>query len=293
MPARRGSRSRRRVGSLVAAAVALLVVSLVVLWLRQPAARREPAPTTAAAAAEATQPTPLGDDRTGRRDAVAAALMLPVPPLEDQPRTAAVAPVPVLAVPPPTTVGPAGVPSGFPRTPAGAVAQLAAIETTVFNTMFLPHTASVHQAWVLPGSPETDQWRLTGHVQTFLAVAGMGRELDATATVTAAPAAGLIKGGDGPDWVVACVLLEVRATISVEARIGFGHCERLQWQPDPHPASSRDDRSPGGRWLIGPGTPPAVAPSTWPGSDLSRLAGWRTWTETLLDGQAKPDGQGR
>jgi hypothetical protein len=32
-----------------------------------------------------------------------------------------------------------------------------------------------------------------------------------------------------------------------------------------------------GRWMVAPGTPPARAPSTWPGSDLSIKAGWRTW----------------
>ena len=30
----------------------------------------------------------------------------------------------------------------------------------------------------------------------------------------------------------------------------------------------------GGRWLIGPGAPPAPAPSTWAGSDASVEAGW-------------------
>ena len=43
--------------------------------------------------------------------------------------------------------------------------------------------------------------------------------------------------------------------------MGYGYCERMQW-------------SPAERWMIAPGTPPAVAPSTWPGSELpSRRAG--------------------
>ena len=63
------------------------------------------------------------------------------------------------------------------------------------------------------------------------------------ATVIAVPAAGQVKGVDGPDWAVACVLFEVRATITVEAQMGYGYCERMQWQH--------------GRWMIAPGAPPA------------------------------------
>ena len=85
------------------------------------------------------------------------------------------------------------------------------------------------------------------------------------AGVAATPAAGQVKGTDGPDWVLACVLLDVRAAIVTDARIGYGHCERLTWTD--------------GRWLIGPGTPPAKAPSVWPGSDLAIQAGWRTFQE--------------
>ena len=71
--------------------------------------------------------------------------------------------------------------------------------------------------------------------------------------------------GDGPDWAVACVLFEVRATITVQAQMGYGYCERMQWQ--------------NGRWMIAPGASPARAPSTWPGSELSIRAGWRTWVD--------------
>ena len=84
-----------------------------------------------------------------------------------------------------------------------------------------------------------------------------------TSSVVATPAAAQVKGTDGTDWVLACVLLDMRATITADAAMGYGYCERMQWSAD--------------RWMIGPGTPPARAPSTWPGSDLSIKAGWRTW----------------
>ena len=88
--------------------------------------------------------------------------------------------------------------------------------------------------------------------------------------VTATPVAGQVKGTDGPDWALACVLLDVRATITASARIGYGHCERMQWQ-------QRDGQD--GRWMIAPGAQPARAPSTWPGSEVAIEAGWATWVE--------------
>ena len=72
-----------------------------------------------------------------------------------------------------------------------------------------------------------------------------------------------MKATDGPDWTIACVLVDVRAVIAQEARMAYGYCERMQWA--------------GNRWLIAPGTPPADAPSTWPGTDLAFQAGWQTW----------------
>jgi hypothetical protein len=173
-----------------------------------------------------------------------------------------------MAVPTATEDGPAGVAGGFPHTPEGAVGQLAAIETRVIEAMSLPVTRQVHQAWAMPGAPGLTDWALTRAVQTFLAASGQeGDARDDTTMVAAIPAAGLVKGVDGPDWVLACVLLDVRASITADARIGWGHCERMVWS--------------GGRWLIGPGSPPAAAASTLPGSQTAADAGWLTWTEPV------------
>ena len=100
------------------------------------------------------------------------------------------------------------------------------------------------------------------HVRSFLSASRMGSVKDPGTTVSVTPVAAQVKATDGPDWVVACVLSDVRAVIDVEARMGFGYCERMQWD--------------GTRWLIAPGEPPALAPSTWPGTDLAYAAGWRT-----------------
>jgi hypothetical protein len=42
----------------------------------------------------------------------------------------------------------------------------------------------------------------------------------------------------------------------------------MQWTADP---------ATDGRWVIGAGIEPAAAPSTWPGTELARDAGWLTW----------------
>jgi len=221
-------------------------------------------PTTARQVA-ATAGSPTGPVQgQAYRDQVAAAPMLTVP--ADAASTPEIATVvgPAMTVPVATTGGLAGVASGFPHTPEGAVAQLAAIEVTVVDAMSIPVAHQVYDAWAMPGGVGAANWELTGHVASFLTAAGgSGSAKDGSVLVSATPVAAQIKGSDGPDWVLGCVLLDVHATIVTDARIGYGHCERLQWTE--------------GRWLIASGAPPAVAPSTWPGSELSIRAGWRTW----------------
>ena len=200
------------------------------------------------------------------RDQVAAAPMLPVDPAATREGTPAETPGRAIAVPPATREGPAGVPTGYPRTSAGAVGQLAAIDTTVLTGMSLDRTRQVHQGWALPGAPDVGQWVMTENVRAFLAAAGPAAPAGAPPAVVALPAAGQVKGTDGPNWVVACVLLRVEATIARTASIAYGHCERMQWHED--------------RWQIAPGTQPATAPSTWPGTEQAASAGWLAWAET-------------
>ena len=200
------------------------------------------------------------------RDQVAAAPMLRVAPAAAREGTPAATPGRAIAVPPATREGPAGVPAGYPRTSAGAVGQLAAIDTTVLTGMSLERTRQVHRGWALPGAPDVGQWVMTENVRAFLAAAGPTAPAGAPPAVVAIPAGGQVKGTDGPNWVVACVLLRVDATIARTASIAYGHCERMQWH--------------GGRWQIAPGTQPATAPSTWPGTEQAASAGWLAWAET-------------
>lgn len=200
-----------------------------------------------------------------RRDEIAAAPMLTVAPGDARATVPAAIAAPSISIPPATTSSPVAVPSGFPRTPQGAVGQLAAIEATVLGAMSIPQVGATHEEWVMPGGPGVEQWELTRNVQSFLEAAQMGGEKDLSATVVVTPVAAQVKGVDGPDWVLACVLLDVRATIVTDARMGYGACERMAWN--------------GERWMIAAGSAPAKAPSTWPGSERSTEAGWRTWVE--------------
>lgn len=164
--------------------------------------------------------------------------------------------------------GPAGVPTGFPRTPEGAVGQLAAIEKRVLEAMSLPMVREVHRSWVQPGGPSFEDWELTSNVLAFLASARQGGdEKDPNTVVTVTPTAAMVKGSDGPDWTVVCVLVDVQVVIRAESRMGYGLCSRMAWVQ--------------GRWQIAPGEPPARAPQAWSGSNAAAEAGWLTWVEEV------------
>lgn len=239
--------------------VGILLVASTAIWVIN-ALRPEPI----AAAHMAGSDDAVQDQR---RDALAAA------PMAQVDRDAAFGGAPAwsaasaILIPEPEVLrGPAGVPTGFPQTPEGAVGQLAAIDQAVLQAMSLQATADVHAAWSLAGAPPVQDWVLAGHVRSFLETAKQGTTKDVTTLVEVNPVGAQVKGTDGDDWVLACVLYDVRATIRTTSRIGFGRCERLQWAD--------------GRWQIAPGTQPAPAPSTWPGSQETKDAGWLTWTLT-------------
>ena len=261
-----GGWDRRRLlvvlACVVAAAVLLLLGLGYAVYVALTSATGTAKPVSAAAAAQPA-PGPQAAGGAARRDEIASAPMLAVGPADSRASIPAAVAGPTITIPASTRQGLASVPAGFPRTPQGAVAQLSAIETTVLQGMSIAAANQVYEQWALPGGVGVAGWEITQDVQAFLATAQMGTEKDMTSFVVATPAAAQVKGTDGADWVLACVLLDMRATITADAAMGYGYCERMQWSA--------------GRWMIAPGTPPAAAPSTWPGSDLSIKAGWRTW----------------
>lgn len=216
-------------------------------------------------------PHPTSALGSAHRNKVAAAPMLAVDQSAADPGTPAAVPAPAITIPAGPRTGPAGINTGFPHTPQGAVGQLAAIETAVLQNMNIATTNQIYDAWALPGGVGVAKWPLMQNVQAFLGSAQMGSQIDPTSAVVATPQGAQIKGTDGPDWTVACVLMQVRASISKDAQIGYGYCERMQWSPS------------NGRWMIAPGTPAAQAPSTWPGTEVSKKAGWLTWSGAGAD----------
>lgn len=259
---RTGPWSRRRllgVATAIVVAAVLAVSGLVVAVVG--AATRSGTPASEASS------TPAEDPASGQdlRDAIAAAGMLAVTAQDAREGAPSLTAPRTISVPIATTLGAAEVPAGFPHTSEGAVGQLAAIATTVLDAMSIGETTAVYREWSADGAPPVDSWQLAHAVQGFLGSAA-GRYADRVTTqVRATPVAAQIKGNDGPDWVVACVLLDVQATVVTEARTAWGHCSRMLWEKN--------------RWVIGPGAAPAQAPSTWPGTDLAAKAGWLRWVD--------------
>ena len=201
---------------------------------------------------------PAGRRRLTRRPADT----LPVPLAASQPQAIDVAATPaVLTIPMPTDRA-ATLPTGFPHTPPGAVAQLAAIDTAAFADLDPATVASVHRAVTTRGAVPLTDWTPAVGVRAILHAIGRpagSPEVSASWTITHAQIKGVLAGGD---FVLACVLGELDAAYHSTARAGVGDCQRMVWTGD--------------RWLIGPGAQPAPAPSTWPGSAdcvRARMAG--------------------
>lgn len=169
-----------------------------------------------------------------------------------------------IVLPAMTSIGPAGVPTGFPHTPAGAMAQLAAIDQVVLQSGS-PNTArDVITHWALPGGPTPETWTTGQAVVRLLSSAQSGGT--SSMAIVLSPLMGQIKGSVGPDFVVPCVDFELDITLTSTARGAVADCQRMVWQPGPG--------GKGGRWMIGAGSEPAEAPAVWPGTDLSFAVGY-------------------
>ncbi|SDG20284.1 hypothetical protein SAMN05660324_1951 [Klenkia brasiliensis] len=170
-------------------------------------------------------------------------------------------PGPAIVLPAPTTLGPASVPSGFPATPEGALAQLAAINQVAFESGSLSGAREVIRAWALPGGPSTTSWSVVHAMATLFDSAGVSGGGSARLAIVLTPLMGLIKGTVGTDFVVPCVDFELDVTLDQTARGAVADCQRMVWSTD--------------RWLIGPGAEPAQPPSVWPDTDLAISVGYR------------------
>jgi hypothetical protein len=260
--------SRRKMLALLAVAaltVALLVIGLVlaVLHVLYPTGQSTGAAWTSEGAGQAREAEPTGAATEAEaRDALAAELMPVVP--ESASRPAPVSnrdPGPPIVLPRATVTGPAGVLTGFPRTPEGAMAQLAAIDQTALQSGSLSGARAVIAAWALPGGPTTTSWSGVEAMRTLLTATGLSSDGSPQLAVVLTPLMGQVKGSIGPDFVVPCVDFELDVTLQQTARGATADCQRMVWHLD--------------RWMIGPGEEPALPPSVWPGTDLAISVGYR------------------
>jgi hypothetical protein len=249
--------------------LAVLVVSLLwglIVFVWSLTAGTGAAPTGPGGDGQGASPTvtrapgPPRDVVEAARDELAARPMPAVPLAAALPQPLATTPpAGVLGVPEPSDPQ-AGLPTGFPRSPQGAVAALAAIDTAAFAGLNLTTVADVHARAALPGAVPLARW--TPHVGVAAVLERVDAragdaQLHATWTLTHAQVKGVLEGGA---FVVACVLGELSASYHSIARAGVADCQRMVWHD--------------GAWRIGPGAQPAYPPSTWPGSADCVRTGW-------------------
>jgi hypothetical protein len=268
---RTGSRSRA-VRKLAVAAVVIFVVLFVVAAVAAVALNGgtgggTTSPTAGATAAggaptaDPTSGTGSWDSATEQR--IAGQVMPQFPVTAAQPHElATTSGGPPLLIPA-ATVTSGAVPTGFPRTPQGALAQLKALNEAGMAGMDPSTYATAYTAVAAPGAPDP--------ATSILArVASGSRHKGALPDTGPVPglsasyqvSAGLIKGsGDDGNFVVPCalgVLTVVTAKSSV--RVAIGDCQAMRWID--------------GQWRMSPTAAPTLAPATWPGTTEAQTAGY-------------------
>ena len=264
---------RRRLVAVLAAvtAVGLLLVAGLVLGGYYALHPTHPAAPTASGGGAGTaqpegpaasRPAPgRGDEEQARRDALAEQPMRSVPVSAALPMPLSTQAPGVILLPAPTRIGPAGVPTGFPHTPEGALAQLAALDKAAMQPARLDAARAVISAWAAPGGPTPQSWSGVRAMADFLTAAGLSGGGSPLLALVVTPVMGVVKGSVGPDFVVACVDMEFDATLAETLRVAVADCQRMVWV--------------GQRWVVGPGAEPAPAPSVWPDTDTAIAVGYR------------------
>ncbi len=258
------------------------------------------ASTRGASGGSADSPPTTLDARSP--DALAGAPMQTVPDSASHPSALSLHQPPApLPLPTSSRMGPAGVPTGFARTAAGALGQLAAIDGTALSSATMSGVRDVIAGWAVAGGPTTSSWSGVTAMATLLnavqraddssndvtsSVAGSagGGQL----VVVASPLMGLVKGslpagsgtagGAAPQFVVPCLDIELDVTANSTARGATSDCQRMVWTD--------------GRWMIGAGPAPAPAPAVWPGTDLAYWVGYRDLRYAGIPGPAVTDAPG-
>jgi hypothetical protein len=198
-------------------------------------------------------------------EAVLATRPMPMlPPSAAAPRPLATRPAPGMLRLPSATGELAVVPAGFPPTPPGAVAALAALTTYGLSGGDPAIYAADYAAASAPGAPAPRTARLVDLLSSIRATAGLpptGPVPDLTMTwqLTEGQVKGVLDEGR---YAVVCVLGQFSATY--QGRVladGVGDCQALRWVS--------------GQWRISPGPAAATASDAWPGSQDAVNAGYQ------------------
>jgi hypothetical protein len=271
-PALARRRARRSLGGLALTAVLVLAALGAAAWFALHGQLPAPTPNpTQAPPPAAAPPDSAGWDLAAEK-ALATRPMLALPEIASAPQTLAQRPAASSLHLPPATGDIGDVPAGFPHTPEGAAAALAALTTQGLRDAD-PHTyIQAYQTMAAPGAPPGDQARLTRLLADIRSSAGLAPTGPrAGLTMSWQPEQALIKGVlDGGRYVVACVLGQF--TADYQGRLvtyGVGDCQALRWT-----ATDPSSGAPG-QWLISPGPAAATAPDAWPGSQDSVNAGYQ------------------
>jgi len=214
------------------------------------------------------RPSGRGQSTQDAQDALAAR---PMPQVDDSAShpspVTATSPGALIAVPPATRVGPDGVPTGYPHTVEGALAQLAAIDQVAMQSGSVGTARDLIDHWAIPGGPTGSTWSGVQVLQSLLTDAASSSTGQLAIVLT--PLMGEVKGTVGPDFVIPCVDFELDVTVAQTARGAVADCQRMVWQPDANAGPA------GGRWMVGPGAEPATPPSVWPDTDVAISVGYR------------------
>ena len=209
-----------------------------------------------------------GQSTKEARDVLAAR---PMPRVDDSAShpsaVTAMSPGAPIALPAATQVGADGVPTGYPHTVEGALAQLAAIDRVAMQSGSVGTARDLIDHWALAGGPTGSTWSGVQALESLLTDAASSSTGQLAIVLT--PLMGEVKGTVGPDFVIPCVDFELDVTVAQTARGAVADCQRMVWQPATNAGPA------GGRWMVGPGSEPATPPSVWPDTDVAISVGYR------------------
>jgi len=156
---------KRRALALILGATGLLVllatgITLSLAALLHPTSHADPqTPRIPIIPIEPAAPQPISPEIAAARDALAAR------PMPDTgtggaygPQISTRDPGTPINLPPGTQIGAFGAVTGYPHTPQGALAQLAAIDVAAFRSASMPGVRAVIRSWAAPGGPTPQAW---------------------------------------------------------------------------------------------------------------------------------------